>query len=84
MCRSSVETIVTKTTYSLRKYKYQYVRIRQIHQNVSFVDLFGPFLFIELLELIVREHSLMTSIIRVGGGSKIKQKKGHYRVGQGR
>ena len=27
VCRSSVETIVTKTTYSLRKYKYQYVRI---------------------------------------------------------
>ena len=37
-----------------------------------------------LFESNVRERSLMTSLIRVGRGSKIAPKKGHYRVGQGR
>ena len=34
--------------------------------------------------MILRERPLMTSDIRVGRGSKIAQKIGRYRVGQGR
>ena len=35
-------------------------------------------------DIAIREHSLMTSHIRVGRGVQDSPKKGRYRVGQGR
>ena len=37
-----------------------------------------------LLDILIGERSLMTSLIRVGRGVQDSPKKGRYRVGQGR